>query len=106
MARPARSASHLPSKLGRRPVAPPAAWYAAPDILDETNTHYLIAWEGDDPATCASFEPPWQPKRNANAALVQGDGREPQDSRKASFPARAIVAECGHQYRVAWAPDP
>lgn len=71
MARPARSASHLPSKLGRRPVAPPAAWYAAPDILDETNTHYLIAWEGDDPATCASFEPPWQPKRNANAALVR-----------------------------------
>ncbi|KAH7044091.1 hypothetical protein B0J12DRAFT_551443, partial [Macrophomina phaseolina] len=46
-------------------------WHAARSILDASATHYLIAWEGNDPATGAPFEPSWQPKRNANAALVR-----------------------------------
>lgn len=137
-----------PLKRSRRPAAPPSsAWYAARAILDETDTHYLIRWEGSDPGTSAPFEPSWQPKRNASAALVRAwkcsgkrgghhnnnapgedrkDGEHSTEVRRnlragesggrdnlrrgttvaSSFPAKAIVAERGGRYRVAWAPDP
>lgn len=137
-----------PLKRSRRPAAPPSsAWYAARAILDETDTHYLISWEGSDPGTSAPFEPSWQPKRNASAALVRAwkcsgkrgghhnnnapgedrkDGEHSTEVRRnlragesggrdnlrrgttvaSSFPAKAIVAERGGRYRVAWAPDP
>lgn len=137
-----------PSKRSRRPAAPPSsAWYAARAILDETATHYLIRWEGSDPSTSAPFEPSWEPKRNASAALVrawrrsgkrggddnnnapgedwkdeghsteagrnlragESDGRDNLrrgTTAASSFPAKAIVAERGGRYRVAWAPDP
>ncbi|KAH7016616.1 hypothetical protein B0J12DRAFT_546946, partial [Macrophomina phaseolina] len=45
--------------------------WRARGILDESARHYRIDWEGVDPATGKRWAPTWEPKRNANAALIQ-----------------------------------
>ncbi|KAL1640244.1 hypothetical protein SLS58_007195 [Diplodia intermedia] len=43
--------------------------FAAAAILDEKGNRYKIAWTAIDPRTNEPFEPSWEPKRYANAAL-------------------------------------
>ncbi|KKY25686.1 putative chromo domain-like protein [Diplodia seriata] len=43
--------------------------FAAAAILDEKGNRYKIAWKAIDPRTNEPFEPSWEPKRYANAAL-------------------------------------
>ncbi|OJD34092.1 chromo domain-like protein [Diplodia corticola] len=43
--------------------------FAAYAILGEKGNRYRIGWKGIDPATGAPYEPTWEPKRYANAAL-------------------------------------
>lgn len=44
--------------------------YKLRSILDESRGRYLIEWE-DDEVTGESYEPTWEPKRNANKVAVE-----------------------------------
>ncbi|KAF4544082.1 Chromo domain-containing protein [Lasiodiplodia theobromae] len=61
------------TRTGSTSMAAPALetpeFYEARAIIDEEGSQYLIDWEGVDPATGAAYEPTWEPKRSANAAL-------------------------------------
>ncbi|KAH7018724.1 hypothetical protein B0J12DRAFT_705511 [Macrophomina phaseolina] len=49
-----------------------AIWHAARAILDEdaATRRYLIDWEDVDPDTGTLWKPTWEPRHNANTALV------------------------------------
>ncbi|KAL8292772.1 hypothetical protein RQP46_001384 [Phenoliferia psychrophenolica] len=51
------------------PNRTPKLTYCADRILKERKGQYFIDWEGCD-ANGDPWEPTWEPKRNANAALV------------------------------------
>ncbi|KAK7701045.1 hypothetical protein SLS57_011896 [Botryosphaeria dothidea] len=53
-------------------------WYPARAILNETETHYLIEWVGNNPATGKPWAPSWEPRSNASDELVS-DWVKPND---------------------------
>ncbi|EFP75397.2 uncharacterized protein PGTG_01990 [Puccinia graminis f. sp. tritici CRL 75-36-700-3] len=52
--------------------------WEAIEILEEKGGKYYIKWAGIDPATQEPWEPTWEPKSMANAALV-ADWRKAAD---------------------------
>ncbi|KAM0748669.1 hypothetical protein T439DRAFT_349386 [Meredithblackwellia eburnea MCA 4105] len=44
-------------------------FWPAKAIINERKKHYLLEWEGTDPATGKPWEPTWEPKENANESL-------------------------------------
>ncbi|KAH8723287.1 hypothetical protein GQ44DRAFT_774117 [Phaeosphaeriaceae sp. PMI808] len=44
-------------------------FWAATGILEDNGTHYLVEWDGVDPATGSSYEPTWEPHDFVTPAL-------------------------------------
>ncbi|KAH7394827.1 hypothetical protein BKA66DRAFT_438626 [Pyrenochaeta sp. MPI-SDFR-AT-0127] len=52
---------------GRSPAS--ETFWAATGILEDNGTHYLVEWDGVDPATGSSYEPTWEPHDFVTPAL-------------------------------------
>lgn len=69
--RPPTTPKKSPTTNKKRKTTFYTKWWPARDIRAENADKYLIEWDGVNPSTNAPWRPSWQPKRNANAALVQ-----------------------------------
>lgn len=97
---PAKKQKKAPTTTTRAAATKkPSPWYTARAILDEDACRYLIDWEAGDDGTL--FAATWEPKRNANAALVkewkddkrsEAKGKPKGRKEKATKPAAAVDA--------------
>ncbi|KAH7028432.1 hypothetical protein B0J12DRAFT_609287 [Macrophomina phaseolina] len=87
----------VPKTPSTAAVSTTSLWRAR-GILDESARHYRIDWEGVDPATGKRWAPTWEPKRNANAALIQHwkQKRKTENKKRENTREYSNMEEGGH----------
>ncbi|OMP85241.1 hypothetical protein BK809_0003911 [Diplodia seriata] len=71
---------------------PPAKFWVAKSILQETQTQYRIDW-ANDPETGEVYSPTWEPKAHANHLLVADWKRKKKEKKSASKKRKPSVEE-------------